>query len=345
MTARNPNNLAKGEKVVKVGSPTVGTILNVTAWGAARVEWEGGAVTFPKLHELERVKEMPPWGIAEPVPHVQVDAFLTKFSGRPLVGIMHGPELPRCEGCGGSGDWTNNDGSSNGDCPECKGHGTQAPHPMAGRAWTPGMEIGNGIMNQIKKECDAEQQDTPAPGRNWAMDIGNPVMDAINRERDAERTPQRAATNAMLAAGVVPAHLAHGTPPPELSSPSWEQPGHPVYELAKRIFIIDNAKLDRARAAKDWDTINPLYRDYAFNIARGLLDAGFERKDMARDAAALEVVAAWKDAGPVPEAHRAAQGRLRHDWPVLAVAVDRLAGVNWRVMPAPSGRPVFPPSV
>jgi hypothetical protein len=33
---------------------------------------------------------------------------------------------------------------------------------------------------------------------------------------------------------------------------------------------------------------------------------------------------AWNDPGPVPEVHRAAQDRLRRDWPALAGALDAL---------------------
>ena len=38
------------------------------------------------------------------------------------------------------------------------------------------------------------------------------------------------------------------------------------------------------------------------------------------------VIDAWTVEGPVPEYHRAAQDRLRRDWPVLADALDALAG-------------------
>ena len=127
----------------------------------------------------------------------------------------------------------------------------------------------------------------------------------------------------------------YGPPAPRVPKAAWELPGHPVHDLAKQIFILDNAKLDRAAAAKDWETIDPAFRDYAFNIAQGLIRAGWEKKNMSRDAAVLEVVAAWSDPGPVPEFHRRAQRDLLKKWPVLGGALMRLAGLHWGPLPEP----------
>lgn len=38
-----------------------------------------------------------------------------------------------------------------------------------------------------------------------------------------------------------------------------------------------------------------------------------------------DVLAAWLDAGPAPSYHRAAQAKLRREWPTLARAIERLA--------------------
>lgn len=40
------------------------------------------------------------------------------------------------------------------------------------------------------------------------------------------------------------------------------------------------------------------------------------------------VLAAWTDAGRVPEYHYAMQGELRRRWPVLAGALDSLAAAK-----------------
>lgn len=37
------------------------------------------------------------------------------------------------------------------------------------------------------------------------------------------------------------------------------------------------------------------------------------------------VIDAWTNPGPMPSCHRAAQARLRSEWPVLARALDALA--------------------
>lgn len=117
-----------------------------------------------------------------------------------------------------------------------------------------------------------------------------------------------------------------GPPAPRVPKAAWELPGHPVYDLARRIFMIDNSNAPDAR--KEWDDAPAAYRDYAFNIAQGLIKAGWEKKDMARDAAVLEVVAAWSDPGPVPEFHRIAQRDLLLGWQTLGGALMRLAGLR-----------------
>lgn len=42
-------------------------------------------------------------------------------------------------------------------------------------------------------------------------------------------------------------------------------------------------------------------------------------------AAVADVVAAWDNEGPVPEYHRRVKGQLRGSWPVLSIALERLA--------------------
>lgn len=118
-------------------------------------------------------------------------------------------------------------------------------------------------------------------------------------------------------------HALAGPPAPRVPRAEWELPEHPVYELARRVFMIDNS--NAPDPAKEWDNAPAAYRDYAFSIAKGLLDAGFDQWTREKVIAIDRVAAAWTDPGIMPEVHRNAQNDLLKRWPVLGAALALLA--------------------